>query len=244
MADPDPEALLELANYRMPFGKHQGARLVELPEEYLIWFSRKGFPRGKLGALMASALDIKTNGLEHLLEPLYEPDGREGETDRTRLLRAAKWFVEQASQLESVLQISLMGSICTPKRRVKDVDLLVKLVHGSDLGALAKCARGLQGKIQRGRLGADVFLVEDGRYIGRACRYREPWLRQACAQGNDFCSTERPFLCDTSAHLKLSGAAIETPPVVLWPEVKLRGPVPDDVMDAFGLERYRERELF
>lgn len=67
---PDPEQLIELAEYRMPFGKYRGRRLVELPEAYLLWFARKGFPPGKLGRLMEEALTIRTNGLEPLLEPL------------------------------------------------------------------------------------------------------------------------------------------------------------------------------
>ena len=71
---PDPECLIELANYRMPFGKYRGRRLVDLPEAYLVWFARKGFPGGKLGRLMQEALAIKTNGLERLLDPLC--DGR------------------------------------------------------------------------------------------------------------------------------------------------------------------------
>lgn len=62
--------LEELANYRMPFGKYKGRRLLELPEEYLIWFRDKGYPRGKLGEMMANALEIRLNGLEYLFDPL------------------------------------------------------------------------------------------------------------------------------------------------------------------------------
>lgn len=60
----------ELANYRMPFGKYEGTRMLDLPEAYLVWFSRKGLPAGKLGCLMKEALTIKTNGLENLFDPL------------------------------------------------------------------------------------------------------------------------------------------------------------------------------
>ncbi len=62
--------LIKLANYRMPFGKYADKRLVEIPDEYYIWFSKKGFPKGELGRLMAIMLEIKINGLEYLLEPL------------------------------------------------------------------------------------------------------------------------------------------------------------------------------
>ena len=69
IARPDPARLIELANYRMPFGKYKGHRLVDMPESYLIWFKQKGFPKGKLGDLLQEMLEIKTNGLEPLLEP-------------------------------------------------------------------------------------------------------------------------------------------------------------------------------
>jgi hypothetical protein len=32
--------LLKLANMPMPFGKYQGRVLIDLPEEYLLWFAR------------------------------------------------------------------------------------------------------------------------------------------------------------------------------------------------------------
>jgi hypothetical protein len=57
---------IELANYRMPFGKHRGQRLVDLPEPYVVWFRQQGFPEGKLGRLLAIVYEIKANGLEYL----------------------------------------------------------------------------------------------------------------------------------------------------------------------------------
>ncbi len=64
------ETLIKLANYRMPFGKYANRLLVDIPERYYVWFSYQGFPEGELGELMIMMLDIKTNGLEHLLHPL------------------------------------------------------------------------------------------------------------------------------------------------------------------------------
>ena len=85
------------------------------------------------------------------------------DSDRSRLLDAAFWFVERARQLPEVLGIALIGSICRDKPHPKDVDLLVTIRPGADLESIARLARGLMGRIQRGSMGADVFLVEEGR---------------------------------------------------------------------------------
>lgn len=66
---PDKQALIDLANMRMPFGKYQGKLLIELPEPYLVWFNQKGFPQGKLGQQLAEMYEIKANGLEKLIWP-------------------------------------------------------------------------------------------------------------------------------------------------------------------------------
>jgi uncharacterized protein (DUF3820 family) len=66
----DPQLLLELVQMKMPFGKYKGTLLCNLPVSYLEWFQRKGFPAGKLGMLLTTVLEIKMNGLDHLLEPL------------------------------------------------------------------------------------------------------------------------------------------------------------------------------
>ena len=69
---PDPKHLVELANYKMPFGKYKGQYLVHIPEPYFTWFKQKGFPDGKLGRMMREMDELKVNGLEGLLKKLIE----------------------------------------------------------------------------------------------------------------------------------------------------------------------------
>jgi uncharacterized protein (DUF3820 family) len=66
----DHQALLELSQAKMPFGKYSGQRLIDLPEPYVVWFAQQGFPKGKLGEQLAIVYEIKVNGLEYLFEPL------------------------------------------------------------------------------------------------------------------------------------------------------------------------------
>lgn len=66
----DKADLIQLVSVPMPFGKYQGKVIIDLPEEYLLWFANKGFPEGELGKLMALALEIRINGLEDILTPL------------------------------------------------------------------------------------------------------------------------------------------------------------------------------
>lgn len=68
--DLEKKHLLKLATMKMPFGKYQGRVLMDLPEEYLLWFANKGFPQGELGFLLKLMLELQINGLESLLTPL------------------------------------------------------------------------------------------------------------------------------------------------------------------------------
>ncbi len=69
---PDEKTFIQLATYKMPFGKYKGLRLVDLPEPYVVWFSQQGFPPGKLGELLNIVYEIKVNGLEYL----FKDEGR------------------------------------------------------------------------------------------------------------------------------------------------------------------------
>lgn len=71
----DKHYLIKIANMPMPFGKYGGRVLVDLPEEYLLWFQKKGWPKGELGELLQLTLEIKVNGLEQVLKPLRKQRG-------------------------------------------------------------------------------------------------------------------------------------------------------------------------
>lgn len=66
----DQAYLVKLARARMPYGRHEGVRLVDLPEPYVVWMARQGFPRGELGTMLAIVHEIKVNGLEYLFEKI------------------------------------------------------------------------------------------------------------------------------------------------------------------------------
>lgn len=54
----------------MPFGKYRGRLLIDLPEPYVVWFSKKGFPEGELGRMLGIVYEVKVNGLDYLFKPL------------------------------------------------------------------------------------------------------------------------------------------------------------------------------
>ena len=66
------EHLIKLAQWKMPFGKYSGRALIDLPEEYLFWFKKHGFPRGELGKLLELCLEIKIEGLDYLIKRLKQ----------------------------------------------------------------------------------------------------------------------------------------------------------------------------
>ncbi|MCR9016659.1 DUF3820 family protein [Aquiflexum gelatinilyticum] len=66
----DRQILLDLVSKKMPFGKYKGKLLCDIPEDYLIWMHRKGFPEGKLGMWLSTLYEIRLNGLEDILREL------------------------------------------------------------------------------------------------------------------------------------------------------------------------------
>lgn len=65
-----PEDLRLLISCEMPFGKHKGTIIADLPGNYLNWFAREGFPPGEIGRLLQLMHEIDHNGLSYLLDPL------------------------------------------------------------------------------------------------------------------------------------------------------------------------------
>jgi len=69
----DAQRLQLLLEREMPFGKHKGRVIADLPANYLQWFAREGFPRGEIGQLLALMYEIDHNDLRALLAPLRQP---------------------------------------------------------------------------------------------------------------------------------------------------------------------------
>ena len=68
-----PDDLVKLVTTPMPYGKHKGMLIADLPGNYLNWFAREGFPKGEVGQLLQLMQEIDHNGLNDLLKPLRQP---------------------------------------------------------------------------------------------------------------------------------------------------------------------------
>jgi len=69
------EILKEIITTPMPYGKYKGTIIADLPVYYLEWFSTQGFPKGKLGMLLSTVFEIKTNGLQEIIDNLKQMMG-------------------------------------------------------------------------------------------------------------------------------------------------------------------------
>lgn len=79
--------MAEVEKARMPFGKYgpdhyppNGVPIYDVPYDYLEWFRRKGYPKGKLGEVMEFVRQIKLDGADSIFEPI-----RKRNHGRTRL---------------------------------------------------------------------------------------------------------------------------------------------------------------
>jgi uncharacterized protein (DUF3820 family) len=65
---PDSKILVEIVQTRMPYGKYKDTLISDIPISYLEWMqNRGGFPPGKLGMMLATVFEIKSNGLTSIL---------------------------------------------------------------------------------------------------------------------------------------------------------------------------------
>jgi hypothetical protein len=145
-------------------------------------------------------------------------------------------FVRAIRGMEGIERIALIGSLCTDKPKPKDIDFLLSVRQGMDLAELARRARSLKGATQSISSGADIFLSEAGRYIGRICGYRECYPRVRCLALH--CGL-RPHLNDDLKNLHLKDSLIADAPLVLWPEWRFKPGVPGDTLELLrrGLEQ-------
>lgn len=74
--------LIEIGRTRIPFGKFgiktyppAGVPIMDLPQEYLSWFQERGFPKGRLGELMAQVCEIKSVGMDSVFDPIRQMNG-------------------------------------------------------------------------------------------------------------------------------------------------------------------------
>jgi uncharacterized protein (DUF3820 family) len=66
----EQQILLDLITKKMPFGKYKGTYICDIPEHYLVWLHRQGFPEGKLGMWLHTMYEIRLNGLEDIITTL------------------------------------------------------------------------------------------------------------------------------------------------------------------------------
>lgn len=77
--------------------------------------------------------------------------------------------------------------------------------------------------------GADVFLCSPRHeYLGRICTWKicAPGIRKSCHAQD--CG-HRTYLYDDLQNLRLDPTLIAKPPLELWPEIKIRSEIPEDV---------------
>jgi predicted nucleotidyltransferase len=200
--------------------------LYDYPRERKRWFSFGDTQ------VRRRVLDwLESEGIEPIIEQPEEPEEEElaVPSDRDLCIAEALAFVRQAIQIPGVERIALLGSLTTDRPDPKDVDLLVTVADDMDLKPLAAATRRLSGHLQQHRLGADVFLADpQGRYLGRTCPWKfcAPGVRMRCDAHH--CG-RRPYLHDDWDAVRLEEATVRRPPIVLWPHVIARVPLPEDV---------------
>lgn len=67
------EDLQRLVSLPMPFGKHKGVLIADLPGNYLNWFAREGFPKSEIGRLLQLMHEIDHNVCQIFSNPCVKP---------------------------------------------------------------------------------------------------------------------------------------------------------------------------
>jgi hypothetical protein len=148
---------------------------------------------------------------------------------RTQLIAEVLRFVLAASQLPGIVRIAVIGSLTTRKSDPKDADLLVTVTDDANLAPLALLGRRLQGHAMALGRGGEVFLVDtQNSYIGRICSWKEcaPGIRVRC---DALHCGRRVYLHDDLEAIQLKSSLIAAPPLDLWPEVRARVSIPQDI---------------
>jgi hypothetical protein len=124
----------------------------------------------------------------------------------------------------------MIGSLTTDKSEPKDIDMLLTIEDDLDLTRLAKITRQMNGHVQAYNHNAEVFLSNPQYdYIGRICHWKEcgPGIRASCDALH--CGA-REYLHDDFGSVRLEKTLIMNPPIILWPEIKIYGDIPHDLM--------------
>lgn len=87
--------LADIERTSMPFGKFgpqsfppHGIPIFDLPAEYLGWFAKKGFPKGKLGKLLEIVHQMKADGSDSAFDGMRR---RRGGRSQLREERPREW---------------------------------------------------------------------------------------------------------------------------------------------------------
>jgi len=142
------------------------------------------------------------------------------------------WFMEHIAKIEGVKRIALIGSICTAKKDPKDIDIMVTIRPELDVKPLARLGTRLSGRASQFGGSAELFLAEGTQYLGRTCKYRDPFPRASCRPLR--CYRDRPFLCYTNNNFVLTQELVTAPPLILWPEIIRNSKLPDDLEVLLG----------
>ena len=75
---PNPQVLIDIVKTQMPYGKYKGTIIADIPVSYLEWMAGKGFTEDKLGMMLSTVFEIKTNGLGDILFKVRRSIGKTG----------------------------------------------------------------------------------------------------------------------------------------------------------------------